>query len=125
MQFSHPLFAAYLRRNGLYSEELMSRVAETGSLQGIAEVPQAAKRLFVTTHQIAPRWHVRMQAAFQQHIDAAVSKTINFPHTATIADAKEAYLLAFELGCKGITIYRDGSREKQVLSTSASNLGEP
>lgn len=116
MLFVHSLFEDYARTHGFYRPQLMEKVAESGSLHSINEVPGHAKRLFVTTHDISPEWHVRMQAAFQRNIDAAVSKTINFPPTATVDDVKRAYLQAFELGCKGITIYRDGSREQQVLS---------
>ena len=125
MMFAHPLFESYARGHGFYSEALMKRVAESGSLRGISEIPEEARRLFVTTHDIAPEWHVRMQAAFQKHIDAAVSKTINFAADAEAADVKKAYLLAYELGCKGITVYRDGSREKQVLSTALEDMSEP
>jgi ribonucleoside-diphosphate reductase alpha chain len=121
MLFVHPLFEQYARAHGFYTDHLMDRIAKKGSLHDIAEVPEHAKRLFVTTHEIDPKWHVRMQAAFQKHIDAAVSKTINFPGAATVEDVSKAYLLAYELGCKGITIYRDGSREKQVLNTSSSS----
>lgn len=103
----------------------MERIAAQGSLHNIAEVPPHAKRLFVTAHEIAPEWHVRMQAAFQKHIDAAVSKTINFASGATVGDVSRTYMLADELGCKGITIYRDGSREKQVLSTRSADLSGP
>ncbi len=125
MTFVHPLFEHYAREQGFFSEGLMKRVAEKGSLHDLSEVPDKAKKLFVTTHEIAPEWHVRMQAAFQKHIDAAVSKTINFPAGATVEDVKRAYLLAHELGCKGITVYRDGSREKQVLSTALEDMTEP
>lgn len=125
MTFVHPLFEDYAREHGFFNEELMKQVAETGSLHGIPEIPAEAARVFVTTHEIAPEWHVRMQAAFQDHIDAAVSKTINFPADATVDDVKRAYLLAHELGCKGITAYRDGSREKQVLSTELEDMTEP
>jgi ribonucleoside-diphosphate reductase alpha chain len=125
MLFVHPLFERYARTHGFHTDQLMDRIAEQGSLHDIAEVPEHAKRLFVTTHDIAPEWHVRMQAAFQKHIDAAVSKTINFPGSATVEDVSKAYLLAYELSCKGITIYRDGSREKQVLSTRNSDLKGP
>lgn len=125
MMFAHPLFESYARGQGFYSEALMQRVAESGSLRGLSEIPEEARRLFVTTHDIAPEWHVRMQAAFQKHIDAAVSKTINFAADAKVEDVKKAYLLAYELGCKGITVYRDGSREKQVLSTDLEDMSKP
>ena len=114
----NPIFEAVARHEGFHSQELMERLVEKGSLHDLdGEVPQWAKRLFVTSHDITPQWHVRMQAAFQRHTDNAVSKTINFPRTATADDISEAYMLAYELGCKGITIYRDGSKDNQVLST--------
>jgi ribonucleoside-diphosphate reductase alpha chain len=125
LTFVHPLFESYARKHGFFSEQLMKRVAETGSLHELPGVPDEAARVFVTTHEISPEWHVRMQAAFQKSIDAAVSKTINFPAGATVSDVKRAYLLAHELGCKGITVYRDGSREKQVLSTELEEITEP
>lgn len=124
MLFVHPLFEEYAQKHGFHSKALMSRIAANGSLEQIDELSETARRLFVTTHEIAPEWHVRMQAAFQKHIDAAVSKTINFPHTAGIEDVRQAYLLAYDLACKGLTIYRDGSREKQVLSTKPSGFRE-
>lgn len=125
MLFVHPLFVDYAVQQGFYSESLMESVSEKGSLHDIREATAEAKRLFVTTHDIAPEWHVRIQATFQKHIDAAVSKTINFPNHATVDDVMRAYELAFELGCKGITIYRDGSRDQQVLSANTSDLNEP
>lgn len=125
MRFVHPLFESYASERGFYNEDLMKRVAETGSLHDLQGIPDEARRVFVTTHEITPEWHVRMQAAFQKHIDAAVSKTINFPATASVEDVRRAYLLAHELGCKGITVYRDGSREKQVLSTELEDMTEP
>ena len=125
MTFVHPLFEQYASDNGFYSDTLMYRVAKRGSLHDLEEVPNTALRTFVTAREIASEWHVRMQAAFQRHIDAAVSKTINFPAGATVDDVRRAYLLAHELGCKGITVYRDGSREKQVLSTELENMTEP
>jgi ribonucleoside-diphosphate reductase alpha chain len=125
MLFVHPLFEQYATARNFYSESLMEYVSENGSLRDITDVPAAAKRLFVTTHDIAPKWHVRMQAAFQKHIDAAVSKTINFPNSATVDDVLASYELAYRLGCKGITIYRDGSRDMQVLSTQAAAFPEP
>lgn len=125
MTFVHPLFEQYASDKGFYSEALMNRVAMRGSLQDLDEVPNAARRAFVTAREIAPDWHVRTQAAFQKHIDAAVSKTINFSVDATVDDVRRAFLLAHELGCKGITVYRDGSREKQVLSTEMEDMTEP
>ena len=114
----NPFFEAVARREGFYSQSLMERLSEKGSLHDVeGDVPQWARRLFVTSHDITPEWHVRMQAAFQKHTDNAVSKTINFPSNATVQDIADAYLLAYELDCKGITIYRDGSKDNQVLST--------
>jgi len=117
------VFEAACKARGVYSGELMDYLAAGGSLHDRPEVPHELKRLFVTSHDIAPGWHVRMQAAFQRHTDNAVSKTINFPRSATIADVAEAYLLAYREGCKGITIYRDGSRAGQVLSHVAEGEG--
>lgn len=124
MLFVHPLFERYAREHGFYTESILSRIATSGSLAQVFEIPERARRLFVTAHEVAPKWHVQMQAAFQKHIDAAVSKTINFPHSATVEDVRQAYLLAYKLGCKGLTIYRDGSREAQVLSTQADSFHE-
>ena len=114
----NPFFEAVAQREGFYSQDLMEQLAQKGSLKEInADIPDWARRLFVTSHDISPEWHVKMQAAFQESTDNAVSKTINFPHDATEHDIANGYMLAYELGCKGITIYRDGSKENQVLST--------
>ena len=114
----NPYFEAVAKREGFYSSALMEALADQGSLAHLdGEVPDWAKRLFVTSHDISPEWHVRMQSAFQRHTDNAVSKTINFGASAATKDIADAYMLAYELGCKGITIYRDGSKENQVLST--------
>jgi len=111
----NPLFEEIMRKEGLYSDELMRKVAETGSAQHIEEVPDHIKRLFKTAHDIAPEWHVRMQAAFQKYVDNAVSKTVNLRHEATIQDVEDTYILAWKLRCKGITIYRDMSKSVQVI----------
>ena len=122
----NPYFEAVARQEGFYTPELMEQVAETGSLEELdpasstgQAVPQWVKDIFRTSHDISPVWHVLMQAAFQAHTDNAVSKTINMPAEATREDVQEAYLLAYIQNCKGITVYRDGSKADQVLSTGA------
>nr|HPQ41446.1 vitamin B12-dependent ribonucleotide reductase [bacterium] len=117
----HPLFLKTALDGGFHSRELMDRIAEEGDIQKITEISPEVKRVFVTAHDVTPEWHVRMQAGFQQHTQNAVSKTINFPKTASRDDVQKAYELAYSLGCKGITVYRDGSREAQVLSTGKSD----
>lgn len=119
----NPDFVALAKRQGWYSEELMERIAEEGHIH-FEEVPEDIQRVFVTAHDIAPEWHVRMQAAFQESVDSAISKTTNFPKQAAEADVREIYELAFRLGCKGVTVYRDGSRPMQVLSTGKTDRGE-
>ncbi|MCK9594274.1 MAG: vitamin B12-dependent ribonucleotide reductase [Candidatus Omnitrophica bacterium] len=111
-----PLFEKIAKERGFYSRELMEKIAESSSLKDIEGIPEDVKRIFVTAHDISPEWHVKMQAAFQKYVHNAVSKTINFPHEAISEDVRKAYLLAYELGCKGITVYRDRSREEQVLN---------
>lgn len=111
----NPLFEAMARKEGFFSERLMEEIAQNGHLPHLPEVPERFRRLFVTAHDILPEDHIRMQAAFQKYTDNAVSKTVNFPHEATVEDVEKVYMLAYELGCKGVTIYRDRSREKQVL----------
>ncbi len=113
----NPYFEEVARREGFYSEELMQKLADGAHLADIDDVPDEVKRVFVTAHEISPEWHVRMQAAFQKSTDNAVSKTVNFPHEATREDIAGVYGLAYEEGLKGITIYRDRSRDAQVLST--------
>lgn len=113
-------FVAQARREGWYSEELMERIADSGHIHH-HEVPPEIQRVWVTAHDISPEWHVRMQGAFQDYTDSAISKTINFPNEATPDRVRQAYELAFSLGCKGITVYRDGSRSNQVLSTGSTS----
>jgi ribonucleoside-diphosphate reductase alpha chain len=112
-------FVAQAKREGWHSEALMERIADTGHIHH-PEVPAEVQRVWVTAHDISPEWHVRMQGAFQDYTDSAISKTINFPFEATPEQVREAYELAFSLGCKGITVYRDGSRSNQVLSTGST-----
>jgi ribonucleoside-diphosphate reductase alpha chain len=116
----NPVLRRALEERGLYSEELMRRVAAEGTIAHIAEIPEDLRRVFVSAHDVSPQSHIRMQAAFQRHTDNAVSKTVNFPGSATREDVAEVYRLAFAEGCKGVTIYRDGSRDGQVLSISNS-----
>jgi ribonucleoside-diphosphate reductase alpha chain len=111
----NPYFEALAKREGFYSDELMKEIAEHGNIQDLNEVPEEIKRLFVTAHDISPEDHIQMQAAFQRYTDNAVSKTVNFSHDATVDDVAKVYQLAYDLGCKGVTIYRDRSRATQVL----------
>jgi len=115
---SNRYFEKALKERGLYTEELLQRIEDNkGSIQGLDDLPEDLRRVFVSAGDITPEWHVRMQAAFQKYTDNAISKTINFNNDATVQDVRDAYLLVHETGCKGITIYRDGSRDKQVLET--------
>ncbi len=110
---------------GFYSDAMMDHVSAGGRVSDQEEVPDWAQRLFVTAHEITPEWHVRVQAAFQRHNDNAVSKTINFPHSAAEADVAAAFWLAYREGCKGITVYREGSRDFSVLSHTTANVKGP
>jgi ribonucleoside-diphosphate reductase alpha chain len=112
-------FVAIAKREGWHSEDLMRRIAEAGHIE-FAEVPEKWRRVFVTANHIKPEWHIRMQAAFQEYNDSAISKTCNFAHDATEEYVEEIYRLAYRLNCKGVTVYRDGSREMQVLSTGST-----
>jgi ribonucleoside-diphosphate reductase alpha chain len=110
LTFVNPHFEAVARRRGFYSPELMDKVATHGTLHDLPEVPEDVRGVFVTAHEIAPEWHVRMQAAFQRHTDNGVSKTINLPNSATVEDVARAYRAAYDLGCLGITVFRDGCK---------------
>lgn len=114
-----PLFARTASERGFGSDELFSVLAEKGGLQGIEGVPDDVRKVFVTSHDIGPEWHVRMQAAFQKYTDNAVSKTVNLPRNASRDDVAQVFMLAESLGCKGVTVYRDGSRDRQVLNLAA------
>ncbi len=123
-----PYFETVARREGFYSDDLIAQIIEKGGVRSIESVPKKYRDIFVTSHEIAPEWHIRHQAAFQKYTDNAVSKTVNFPHHATPEDVAKVYFLAYELGCKGVTIYRDGSKEWQVLNVGIpkdSSTSEP
>ncbi len=111
----HPLFIQTAKEMGIFSEELIKKISGSASIKGIDGIPDELKRIFVVAHDIRPEWHVRMQATFQKYVDNAVSKTVNLSNDATIEDVRKVFLLAYELECKGITVYRDGSRQEQVL----------
>ena len=115
----HPYFEKIAKEEGFYSEELMKKIAKKGSLHGIKEIPEKWRKVFVTAHDITPECHIKMQSAFQKYVDNAVSKTVNFPNSAEVEEIAKVYKLAYKLGCKGVTVYRDGSRDTQVL-----NIGE-
>ena len=114
----NPYFEEVANERRFYSRELMDEIARKGSISDIKQIPKDVRKVFVTAHDVSPEWHIRMQAAFQKYTDNAVSKTVNLPHDATVDDVRKVYNLAYELGCKGVTIYRDGSKENQVLSFS-------
>jgi ribonucleoside-diphosphate reductase alpha chain len=122
LPFTNPIFAEVARERGFYSDALMEEVAKRGVVHGLAGVPEDVQRVFVTAHEVAFEWHVRHQGAFQKSTDNGVSKTINLPNSATIDDVGRAYLLAWELGCLGITVFRDGCKEG-VLSVGTKTGG--
>ncbi len=114
--YVNKFFERDLKVSGLYSRELMEKVAKTSSIQEMENIPEEIKNYYVTAHDIDPECHIKMQAAFQKHTDNAVSKTVNFPNSATVDDIRTVYMHAYKTGCKGVTVYRDGSRSVQVLS---------
>lgn len=117
----NPQLKKVLTERKIYSDELMKKIAEEGTLAHISEIPEDIKKVFVCAHDISPEYHIRVQAAFQKYTDNAVSKTVNFSNSATRKDVEKVYKLAYELGCKGVTIYRDGSRDSQVLNIGKVN----
>ena len=117
----YPYFEKVMKERGLYSKELMMKVAKEGTIAHIKEIPEDIKKVFVTAHDITPVWHIRMQAAFQKYTDNAVSKTVNFRNDASEKEVRDVFTLAYKLGCKGVTIYRDGSRSGQVLNVGTDN----
>ncbi len=122
----NPILRQVLEARGLYSDALMKRVAAEGTIAHIEEIPQDIRRVFVSAHEVTPEFHIRMQAAFQKYTDNAVSKTVNFSHDATREEVAQVYRLAFQLDCKGVTIYRDGSRDEQVLNIGkVKHEGDP
>ncbi|MEA2089329.1 MAG: adenosylcobalamin-dependent ribonucleoside-diphosphate reductase, partial [Thermoproteota archaeon] len=108
-------FEKVARERKFYSKELMENVAKKGVIQDFREIPDDVKRIFVTSHEVSPEWHVRIQAAFQKYTDNAVSKTVNLPQNASVKDVENVFWLAYKLKCKGVTVYRYGSKEEQVL----------
>jgi ribonucleoside-diphosphate reductase alpha chain len=120
----NPEFVKLAKERGFYSEDLMQKVAEHGSVRDIPGIPEDVRNVWVTSHDITSDWHVRMQAAFQKYTSMGISKTINLPNAANTSDVAEAYLQAYNTGCKGIAVYRDGSREAQVLSTGSTGKSE-
>ncbi|MEF9865165.1 MAG: vitamin B12-dependent ribonucleotide reductase [Oscillospiraceae bacterium] len=120
----NPVLKDKLMTCGIYSDELMHKIAKEGTIAHISEIPESIRRVFVCAHDVTPIFHTRMQAAFQHHTDNAVSKTVNFTSSATKEDVANVYLLAYKLGCKGVTIYRDGSRDSQVLNIGSVKKGE-
>lgn len=120
----NPRFEQVARKLGFYSDELMEKIAAQGAVKDVEDVPEQVRQTFVTAHEISPEWHIRMQAAFQKYTHNAVSKTVNCPHEATRDDVEEVFILANRLGCKGVTVYRDGSRDEQVLTVGAERAGQ-
>lgn len=114
--FVNPYFQEIAKREGFYSDQLIQNIRNKGSVQDAREIPKKWREIFVLAHDIEPEWHIKVQAAFQKHTENAVSKTVNFPETATVNDIQQAYAMAYELGCKGITVYRDKSKKHQIMN---------
>lgn len=121
LTFVNPKFEEVLKQRGIYSEELMEKVAQKGIVREIQEIPEDIRKVFGTAQEITPTWHIRTQAAFQKYTENAVSKTINLDNSATVDDIKNAYLESWDTGCKGITVFRDGCKDVQVLNLGTKN----
>ena len=119
--YTNKVFEKIAKERMFHTPELMKKIAQAGTIQGFDEIPEDVKKVFVCAQDITPEWHIRMQAAFQKHTDNGISKTVNFPNNATIDDVEQVYILAYQLNCKGVTIYRDGCRENQVLNIGSVN----
>lgn len=124
LSFVNPFFEEMLKEKGIWSQELVDKVIEKGMIRDMEELPEDIRAVFGTAHEIDPKWHIRMQAAFQESTESAVSKTINLRHDATVDDVKKAYLLAWESDCRGITVFRDGSKDAQVLNVGLDKKEE-
>ena len=124
---ANEVFVRVAKERGFYNEKMMTEIVEKGSLKDVEGIPDAVKRVFCTAHDIAPEWHIKMQAEFQKYCDSSISKTINFHHDATVEDVRKIYLLAYEYRCKGVTVYRDGCRKNQpmALAEKAEKKVEP
>ncbi|MFA5870157.1 MAG: adenosylcobalamin-dependent ribonucleoside-diphosphate reductase [Candidatus Bathyarchaeia archaeon] len=120
----HPTFETMAKERGFYGGGTLERIVSHGTIRDVEGVPEDVRRIFVTAHDMAPEWHVRMQAAFQNHTENAVSKTVNLPEDASLSDVDKVYRLAHSLGCKGVTVYRYGSKGEQVLNLGVESRGE-
>jgi ribonucleoside-diphosphate reductase alpha chain len=120
LTFVNPTFERVAKERGFWSEALMAEIARRGTCHGVEGVPPEVQRVFVTAHEVTPEWHIRTQAAFQKHTDNGVSKTINLPNHAAVDDVADAYRLAYDTGCLGITVFRDGSKSEQVLNVGTA-----
>ncbi|MBD3360910.1 hypothetical protein GF366_03860 [Candidatus Peregrinibacteria bacterium] len=124
LTYVNPHLKKELKKYDLYNDEMIKEIEKEGSIQHIEKIPQEIKRIFVTAMDISAEDHIKMQAAFQENVDNSISKTINFPYTATREDVRKGYILAWEVGCKGCTVYRDGSRKEQVLTIKKEKIQE-
>lgn len=122
LRVEHGEFADLAKREGFYSDELVEAIRERGSVRSVDTVPQWVQRIFPATVDIEPEWHVKMQAAFQKYVDNGVSKTVNLPHNSTREDVSRVFMLAYDLGCKGVTVYRYGSKKEQPITLRCNGM---